>query len=29
VRQRPELTLVPPAGLKMNLDGAGVGTRKD
>jgi transcription-repair coupling factor (superfamily II helicase) len=23
VRQRPELTLVPPAGLKLNLDGAG------
>jgi transcription-repair coupling factor (superfamily II helicase) len=32
VRQRPELTLVPPAGLKMNLDGmrdAGFGIRRD
>ena len=32
VRQRPELTLVPPAGLKLNLDGSresGVGSRRD
>ena len=27
VRQRPELTLVPPAGIKMNLDGLAPGAR--
>jgi hypothetical protein len=32
VRQRPDLTLVPPAALKLNLDGnrdSGVGIRRD